>query len=178
MVKGLKETTGEGALLDAFAAFGQVKEIRLVKDRETKISRGFAFIEFHSQSAAKAAVDAPSPIYVDDSSVRVTFARDIKGGGNPFAPPSSGNNDGSGNSGYEFAQEQAASHLGPKRAGFGNARAPVCGHGATPFPPMKPCRRDIMRLRPTVPAPLVPLCGSRHPQWLPAGRRVRHVLLI
>ena len=33
--------------------FGQLREIRLVRDKVTKLSRGFAFIEFHETSAAK-----------------------------------------------------------------------------------------------------------------------------
>ena len=59
LAKGLAEGTQEGALLDAFRFYGPVREIRLVRDRSTRDSRGFAFVEFHSLEAAHAAVRSP-----------------------------------------------------------------------------------------------------------------------
>jgi RNA recognition motif-containing protein len=123
MARGLDESSGEGAILDAFTPFGQVKEIRLVKDRVTKVSRGFAFVEFHSVEHAKAAADSSEPILVDGCVVRVSFAQHVKDGGGSRgggggAPGEGG---GSGNSGYEFALDHtsASGHQGPKRSGFG-----------------------------------------------------------
>ena len=53
MVKGLRESTEEGTLLDVFGVFGMLREIRLVRERQTKASRGFAFVEFHAMESAK-----------------------------------------------------------------------------------------------------------------------------
>jgi len=103
-----------------------VKEIRLVKERGSKASRGFAFVEFHELAAARAAVDAPQPILIDGVAARVSFARDIKGGGISLAAAACDSVEGC--SGFEAArpqqamqrqQQQAAAHQGPKRSGFG-----------------------------------------------------------
>ena len=107
-------------------AHPQVKEIRLVKERGSKASRGFAFVEFHELAAARAAVDAPQPILIDGVAARVSFARDIKGGGISLAAAACDSLEGC--SGFEAArpqqamqpqQQQAAAHQGPKRSGFG-----------------------------------------------------------
>ena len=122
MAKLLHDVTEEGALLDAFAAFGPVREIRLVRDKVTKASRGFAFIEFHDLAAARAATESRDPIMIDGATVRICFARDVKshwnGGG---AGEWGGVGDVCcGNPAFEFTKEQAANaHMGPKRAGFG-----------------------------------------------------------
>jgi len=110
MVKGLSDNTAEGDLLDAFSPFGQVKEIRLVRDRTTKATRGFSFVEFHDLPSAKAALRAPS-IVIDHAHVRVTWARETTRGG------VTDRRDGAG-SALEVAQEHV-SHQGPKRSGFG-----------------------------------------------------------
>jgi len=112
MVKGLEESSGEGAVLDAFTSFGQVKEIRLVRDRVNRVSRGFAFVEFHSLASAKAVVDSTQPILVDGVAVRASFARDVRGGSSHESA------DGS-SAGFEQTQQQGLAHQGPKRAGFG-----------------------------------------------------------
>jgi len=43
-------------LQQKFAKFGQIESVRLITDRETGRSRGFAFINFTSSDAANAAV--------------------------------------------------------------------------------------------------------------------------
>ena len=57
MVKGLDERTEEAAILDAFQQYALVKEIRLVRERGSRISRGFAFVEFESLEGAREVVD-------------------------------------------------------------------------------------------------------------------------
>ena len=57
----------------------QVKEIRLVREKLTKASRGFCFVEFHQLESAQAAYDAPS-ICVEGSVPRISWARDVKVG--------------------------------------------------------------------------------------------------
>ncbi|KAL3904704.1 MAG: hypothetical protein SGPRY_011188 [Prymnesium sp.] len=93
MVKGLSESTTEGDLLDAFSPFGQVKEVRLVRDRTTKATRGFSFVEFHDLESAKvrlppappiglakATLRAP-PIVIHGATARVSWARETSRGG-------------------------------------------------------------------------------------------------
>jgi len=109
MVKGLSETTGEGAILDAFRPFGAVKEIRLVKDRNTKKSRGFGFVEFERIDHARAVLDMRDPITIEGSVARITIARDVKTAAGGLA-----------REGNEAMRDHAPpAHEGPKRSGFG-----------------------------------------------------------
>ena len=149
MIKGLKESTTEGQLLDGLIAFGPIKEIRLVKDRvrprtrnrtrtpkpndwsrigcmhshhaldaplhhpstplhralttsnastsaarpspaatlrcahthrplcrvvrsqATKVSRGFAFVEFHALADARSVIESTEPLIVDEAALKV-----------------------------------------------------------------------------------------------------------
>lgn len=41
-----------------FSQFGEVLSARIIKDRETGRSRGFAFVEFNSEEAVEAALKA------------------------------------------------------------------------------------------------------------------------
>ena len=56
-VENLPFSTTESALSDKFAEFGTVKAIRLVTDRDTGQSKGFAFIDMATDSEAHAAID-------------------------------------------------------------------------------------------------------------------------
>ena len=46
--------TTEGALRELFSPFGEVAEVRIMTDRDTGKSRGFAFVEMSEDDAAKA----------------------------------------------------------------------------------------------------------------------------
>jgi len=48
----------EGDLKDAFEAFGEVASARIVNDRETGKSKGFAFVEMNDNDAAQKAIDS------------------------------------------------------------------------------------------------------------------------
>eukprot|EP00245_Coleochaete_scutata_P000843 TRINITY_DN10_c0_g1_i1.p1 TRINITY_DN10_c0_g1~~TRINITY_DN10_c0_g1_i1.p1 ORF type:complete len:164 (+),score=30.74 TRINITY_DN10_c0_g1_i1:141-632(+) len=54
-VGGLAWQTDESALKEAFEAFGQVSEAKVITDRITGRSRGFGFVTFESEAAAEAA---------------------------------------------------------------------------------------------------------------------------
>lgn len=92
-------------------------QVRLVRDRGTKLSRGFAFVEFGQMSDARAALassagGASAPpgacgtLDVDGAAARISWARDTSR---------------SGRGGAEAAEPAAVEglHLGPKRAGYG-----------------------------------------------------------
>eukprot|EP01101_Sappina_pedata_P001147 TRINITY_DN11254_c1_g1_i1.p3 TRINITY_DN11254_c1_g1~~TRINITY_DN11254_c1_g1_i1.p3 ORF type:complete len:114 (+),score=65.99 TRINITY_DN11254_c1_g1_i1:165-506(+) len=49
-------STTEDGLAEAFSQFGNVTEVRIVKDRDTGRSRGFAFITFSSPDDAANAI--------------------------------------------------------------------------------------------------------------------------
>jgi RNA recognition motif-containing protein len=44
-------------LKDAFAEFGEVTYAKVIIDRDTNRSKGFGFVEFADEAAAKAAID-------------------------------------------------------------------------------------------------------------------------
>ena len=46
----------EADVEQAFAEFGDVKSVNIVKDRETGRSRGFGFVEMHDATAGKNAI--------------------------------------------------------------------------------------------------------------------------
>ena len=50
----------EDALRDLFAPFGEVQQIRIMTDRDTGKSRGFAFVEMAQDEDAVKAIDALS----------------------------------------------------------------------------------------------------------------------
>ena len=50
-------SVSENDLRDIFSAYGPIEEIRVISDRDTGRSKGFAFITFATQSAAESALE-------------------------------------------------------------------------------------------------------------------------
>lgn len=48
----------EQALSELFSQYGEVTSVRIIKDKETKRSRGFGFVEMANDDDAKAAIEA------------------------------------------------------------------------------------------------------------------------
>ena len=82
-VGNLAFSTTEEALRDAFAEFGEVVEAKLMIERETGRSRGFAFVELASNEAATKAIEQMNGAVIDGRSLRVNEAeeRPDRGGG-------------------------------------------------------------------------------------------------
>jgi len=55
-VGNLSREVTEGELKQEFIAFGKVTSVRVVKDRRSGQSKGFAFVEMPSQSEGQAAI--------------------------------------------------------------------------------------------------------------------------
>lgn len=55
-IKGLPLQVGESELKEVFGDFGQVRSLRIIKDRETGQSRGFGFVEMPNDAEAKEAI--------------------------------------------------------------------------------------------------------------------------
>ena len=68
------DTTEEG-IQAAFGAHGEVQQVRLMKDRMTGRSRGFAFVEMNDEDAAKA-MEALDGTDLDGRTLRVNEARE------------------------------------------------------------------------------------------------------
>ncbi len=69
-----REVTEED-LEQAFAVFGQVSSITIIKDKSTGISKGFGFVEMPTQAEAQAAIDSLNGTELKGSAVKVSEAR-------------------------------------------------------------------------------------------------------
>ncbi len=143
-VGNLPYQVDDAILLRAFESQGfQVASARVVLDRETGRSRGFAFVDFDSDDAAKAALGKMNGSEIEGRPMRVTEAEDRRpprpggpggpggGGGGPMrprpgGPPPSGPRFGGG---------------GPSGGGGGG------GAGAGPGRPMRRRGDDVDRRR-------------------------------
>jgi len=83
-VGNLAFSTTEDALKEAFSEFGEVVDAKLMLERETGRSRGFAFVELATAEAAKAAIEQMNGAVIDGRALRVNEAEDrggSRGGG-------------------------------------------------------------------------------------------------
>lgn len=83
-VGNLSYDTTEEDLRALFSGAGTVTSVALIKDRDTRRSKGFAFIEMGSQSEAEEAIKAFNGTRLDDREIKVNIAR-------PREPRSSSN---------------------------------------------------------------------------------------
>jgi RNA recognition motif-containing protein len=74
-VGNLNYQTTETELQEAFGAFGQVSEVRLITDRYSGRSKGFAFIEMPDSSEASTAIEALNGKELQSRTITVNEAR-------------------------------------------------------------------------------------------------------
>jgi RNA recognition motif-containing protein len=67
-------TTEEG-LRAAFGAYGSVRRVSIIMDRETGKSRGFGFVEMDNDSEGQAAIEALNGSKLDGRQIIVNEAR-------------------------------------------------------------------------------------------------------
>ncbi len=82
-VGNLSYDTTEDTIRTLFSEYGEIESANLITDRYTGRSRGFAFVEFTTQEAADAAMEALSGRSVDGREIRVDKAKprsDSRGG--------------------------------------------------------------------------------------------------
>lgn len=99
-VGGLSFDTTDASLREAFSAFGQVTEARVVLDRDTGRSRGFGFVRYNTPDEAKAAMEQMSGTMLDGRSIRVDLAEERPSRGGPGGPPRGPGGPRSGPGGY------------------------------------------------------------------------------
>lgn len=73
-VGGLSWNTTNDSLHQAFSAFGEVVEAKVVTDRETGRSRGFGFVTFKDEAAANEAAAKLDGTRLDGRVIRVSEA--------------------------------------------------------------------------------------------------------
>jgi RNA recognition motif-containing protein len=72
--------TSEASLKNAFAEFGDVAEVKLITDRETGRSRGFASVVLSSGEQAQRATERMHGAMLDGRALRVNEAEEPSGG--------------------------------------------------------------------------------------------------
>ena len=94
-VGGLSWGTTDEGLEQAFSAFGEIVEAKVISDRETGRSRGFGFVTFTTEEAAESAVAEMNNAQLDGRTIRVNIA-DNQGRGGPQGSRSGGRSGGYG----------------------------------------------------------------------------------
>ena len=74
-VRNLDPTTTEAQLKDLFVAYGLIETVTIVKDRDTKGSRGLAFVEMTNAADARTAIESLSGFVLNDRAMRLNEAR-------------------------------------------------------------------------------------------------------
>ncbi|MGA1839481.1 MAG: RNA recognition motif domain-containing protein [bacterium] len=82
-VGNLPYTIDEAKLEEVFSAYGDMDEIKLIRDRDTGRSRGFAFITFATQQAAEKALEQDGK-EMEGQAIKVNMAKEKSGKGGRF----------------------------------------------------------------------------------------------
>lgn len=82
-VGNLSFSTTQAEIEQAFSGYGEVDEVRLITDRATGRSRGFAFITFATQHAAESALEMDGKP-LDGRNLIVNIAKEKTGGRSKF----------------------------------------------------------------------------------------------
>lgn len=74
-VGNLPHSSTEEAVKDLFSQYGEVKSVKIIKDRETGRSRGFAFVDMANSSSAQEAIDNLNGYDFEGRKLQVNEAR-------------------------------------------------------------------------------------------------------
>lgn len=74
-VGNLSYNTTEDALRNLFQEYGEIESVKLITDRYTGRSRGFAFVEMASEQEAQEAISALNGKSIDGRELRVDKAK-------------------------------------------------------------------------------------------------------
>lgn len=74
-VGNLSYNTTEGTLRTLFAEYGEIESVKVITDRDTGRSKGFAFVEMATDQAAQAAISALNGKSIDDREIKVDKAK-------------------------------------------------------------------------------------------------------
>ena len=73
-VGNLPKDADEGDLMEMFEEYGYVKNIKIIRDRFSNLSRGYGFLEL-SDNAARQAIEDWDQGSIDDHIIRVDIAK-------------------------------------------------------------------------------------------------------
>jgi RNA recognition motif-containing protein len=83
-VGNLSWDTQDDGLYEAFAAFGEVVDAKVIRDRDSGRSRGFGFVTFASEEAGDDAMSAMNGVELDGRPIRVNIAQDRRNDGGGY----------------------------------------------------------------------------------------------
>jgi len=75
-VGGLSWDTTDDGLRQAFASYGEITEAKVITDRATGRSRGFGFVTFAQDEAAKTAISKMDGTSLDGKTIKVNEAQE------------------------------------------------------------------------------------------------------
>jgi len=81
-IAGLTDNIYDEDLQDLFEEYGEVTSAKVIKDRETRKSRGFGFVEMSDDSAARKAIKELDRAEYDGKIINIKEARPKEGGNN------------------------------------------------------------------------------------------------
>lgn len=123
-VGSLSFRTTEEELRNEFGVFGEVGAVKIITDRETRKSRGFAFVEMPNREQALAAISSLNGKELAGQILKVNEAkpREARGGGSGFAPQRSRPRDQQGADIYDSKDRRGGGTGNRGRGGRGSGR--------------------------------------------------------
>ena len=80
-VGNISHSSTEDGIKQLFEQFGAVSSVKIIKDKFTGSSRGFAFVEMASADEAKRAIEQTNGVELDGRNLRVNEARPVEARG-------------------------------------------------------------------------------------------------
>jgi RNA recognition motif-containing protein len=80
-VGNLSHSSTEDGLRQLFEQFGAVSTVKIIQDKFTGASRGFAFVEMPNAEEAKQAIENTNGVDLDGRNLRVNEARPVEAHG-------------------------------------------------------------------------------------------------
>ncbi|XP_022747045.1 glycine-rich RNA-binding protein GRP1A-like [Durio zibethinus] len=114
-VGGLAWSTDDRSLEEAFSAFGEIIESKIINDRETGRSKGFGFVTFREEKAMRDAIEAMNGQNLDGRNITVNEAQSRRSSGGGGGRGGFGGNGGYGRSG-------GGGYGGRREGGYGGGR--------------------------------------------------------
>ncbi len=74
-VGNLPKDADESDLLEMFEEYGKVENVKIIRDRYSKTSKGYAFLEMPDEKAALKAIEDWDQGSIDDQVIRVDIAK-------------------------------------------------------------------------------------------------------
>lgn len=74
-IGNLPKNADEADLFEMFSEYGTVKNIKIIRDRYSNLSRGYAFLEITDEKAALRAIEDWDQGSIDDQVIRVDVAK-------------------------------------------------------------------------------------------------------